>query len=196
MTILVGERRYTPEDLLSMRDGGRYELVDGRLVEKPVGTEADWVAARLSSALVTFTEAQRLGWAFGESSYQCFADDRQKVRRPDASFIRRGRLPGDRLPKGHCRIAPDLAVEVVSPKESFSEVVEKVGEYLSAGLQLVWAIDPNTRTAYVWRSDGSSARLDERGTLDGEEVLPGFRCLLADILPPVAPEPAPEALLA
>ena len=85
-------------------------------------------------------------------------------------------------------LAPDLAVEVISPNDLASEVNEKIDEYLSAGVSLVWVIDPDSKTVSVYRKDGSTARLRESDELSGEDVIPGFSCkvndIFADVMPP------------
>jgi Uma2 family endonuclease len=188
MTAVVEEKRYSAEDLLTLPDGDRYELVGGRLVEKSIGAESAWVGLRLSSRLLEYCDRESLGWVFpADASYKCFSDDASKVRRPDVSFVGSERLPAGRLPKGHILVAPDLAVEVVSPNDLYSEVRVKISEYLEAGVRLAWAIDPGSRSAEVYRTDGSYSWLSEDDELDGESVLPGFRCRIGDVLPP-APE--------
>ena len=177
----------TPEDLLAMAEANRFELVDGALVENPAGFESDIVGGEVYSALRAFCVANRTGLATSEASYQCFPDAPTKVRRPDASFIRAERLPAI-IPRGNCRIAPDLAVEVVSPNELFSAVREKVREYLSAGVRLVWVVNPPTRSVLVYRADGTVADIGPDGELDGDDVLPGFRCPVASLFP--SPRPA------
>jgi Uma2 family endonuclease len=79
-------------------------------------------------------------------------------------------------------MAPDLAVEVLSPEDSPREVLDKVGEYLAAGVRLVWVIDPRASRAVRYRSLTDVHKIGPDGTLDGEEVLPGFCCPLADLL--------------
>jgi Uma2 family endonuclease len=176
-------QRITPEDLLRMPDGDHFELVDGRLVELKTGWKSSWIAARLVYFLSNFCRAQSSGWIAGSASgYQCFPDAPGKVRRPDVSFIRLSRLPVGQEPDGHCRIVPDLAVEVVSPNDSYYEVEEKVREYLQAGVQLVWVINPAKQSARVHRKDGGVSDLSADGKLEGEDVLPGFRCELRQIL--------------
>lgn len=78
--------------------------------------------------------------------------------------------------------APDLAVEVLSPDDRERDLFDKVGEYLSAGVRLVWVVDPVKATAVVFRSLTDVRRIERDGTLDGEDVLPGFSCPLAQIL--------------
>jgi Uma2 family endonuclease len=182
MTIAANPKILTPEDLLSMPDSVSFELVGGQLVERKMGWNSSWVAANLLTLLVTYLRAHPIGRAAGaDASYQCFPDDPSKVRKPDVSFVRVGRFPGEMLPKGHCRLAPDLAAEVVSPNDQYSEVEEKVTEYLEAGVRLVWILDPPTRSIRVERADGSVARLGEDDDLDGEDVVPGFRCKVSEV---------------
>jgi len=182
MALQAAARIYTPEDLLSLPDDGKtYELVGGCLVEKHVGGFSDWVSGRILRLLGAFGEDRGLGWVIAETGYQCFPDDAGKVRKPDVSFIRRGRLPGERLPEGHIGITPDLAVEVVSPNDTAYEVETKVGEYLAAGFPLVWVAYPQSRTLHVYRADRSVERLREEEELTAPELLPDLRCAVADL---------------
>jgi Uma2 family endonuclease len=185
---------YTPEDLLAMPDGKGYELVDGQLVERKMGVKSNWVATRLVSRLDRFCEERGIGWALSsEAGYQCFPHDPGRIRKPDVSFIRYGRLPGGVLPEGWAKIRPDLAVEVVSPKDLADELDEKLADYEKAGIPLVWVIYLGSRQVMVYRGDGSVSRLREADELSGEDIIPGFRCPVRDILPtrePRAEEPS------
>ena len=152
-----------------------------------MGAAASWIAGRIHSRLDSYVEQRNLGWAFPEgTSFQCFPDDPDRVRRADASFIARGRLPNETLPRGHCRTAPDLAVEVVSPNDLYYEVDQKVREYLSAGVKLVWVVNPDSRTVRIHRLNGPPSDLGENDTINGEDVLPGFVCRFAEFFPPRA----------
>lgn len=188
MSAVALEPTYTPEDLLSLPNGGKgYELVGGQLVEKSMGGVASSVAARIVHLLVALGENLGLGWVFdSEGSYQCFADDPRKVRKPDVSFIRRGRLPDERIPTGHVPIPPDLAVEVVSPNDTVYEVDAKVEEYLAAGVPLVWVVNPDTRGVRVYHADGTVERLVEHDKLTAPELIPELRCRVADLFTPPA----------
>src|SRR5690242_9814853 len=116
MSTLSSLAPVTPDDLLKLPDAVRYELVDGKLVQRNMGMESSEIAARLVLLIGMFLRDRALGRLFGaDASYQCFPDAPEKVRKPDVSFIRFDRLPGGRAPKGHSKIPPDLAVEVVSP---------------------------------------------------------------------------------
>jgi Uma2 family endonuclease len=103
------------------------------------------------------------------------------VRAPDIAFVRRERLPTP-IPVGFPEFAPDLVVEVLSPGDRPGEVLAKVGDWLEAGARLVWVIDPERRIARVYRQDGSESSITADGQLDGEDLLPGFSCPLAEIL--------------
>lgn len=185
---IAPEPVYTPEDLLCLPGGGKgFELVGGRLVEKRVGGFASWVAGRILQLLAGLGQDAGLGWVLdSEGSYQCFPDDARKVRKPDVSFIRRGRLPQERIPSGHVLIAPDLAVEVVSPNDTAYEVDTKVWEYLSAGVGLVWVVNPELRVVHVYRADGGVERLGEEDVLTAPGLIPALSLRIGDLfdLPP------------
>jgi len=190
-TAIATEVRYTPEDLLAMPDGKSYELVDGQLVERNMGAESSQVGGKLYSRLDRFCEEQNPGLVWpADNGYQCFPHDRDLVRRPDVSFVRSGRLPGDVAPKGWVKIPPDLAVEVISPNDRVYDLDAKLADYRKVRVPLVWVINPESRTATVHRADGSIRILFEDDELSGEDVLPEFRCRLRDILPQPAPAEA------
>jgi Uma2 family endonuclease len=173
---------YTAEDLLRMPDGDRYELIDGRLVERHMGARASAVAARVTRIVGNHVESRQLGFVFGaDCGYQIFPD-RPKVRYPDGSYVARSRLPGDKIPGGYLLIPPDLATEVVSPNDTAEEVEAKRLAFLQAGTRMLWVIFPENRTVHVYRQvAGRSTILDETGELKGEDVLPDFVCRVAQL---------------
>jgi Uma2 family endonuclease len=169
-----------------MPKGDRYELVGGRLVEKNMGWKASLIATILSGLIRMYDPKYEHGHVVIEGSYQCFPDDPKKVRKPDVSFIRREKLIGRELPKGHSPIVPDLIVEVVSPNDTFAEIEERVEEHFGAGVSLAWVINPETRVLLVFHADRTdSSRLRDDDELTGEDVLPGFRCKVRDIFAPL-----------
>lgn len=175
---------YTPEDLLAMPDGNAYELVGGQLLERNMGAESSRVGGKLYSRLDRFCEDHKLGITWpADNGYQCFPHDPGLVRRPDVSFVRSGRLPGDVPPKGWVKIPPDLAVEVVSPNDLVEALEEKLDDYRKVEVPLIWVIYPELRKAKVLRRDGSVSELREDDELAGEDVVPGFRCPVREILP-------------
>lgn len=182
----LAERLYSVEDLLNMEDGDAYELDDGVLKELIVGAESAKVAYELLRRLGNFIEGKRLGQVIPDTvGLQIFPDRPRRLPRPDGGFIRDGRLPGNRLPKGFMTVAPDLVIESISPNELTASTMPKIAEYLGAGVQLVWVLFPESRTAHVFRADGTVSVIPPDGSLDGEDVIPGFRCALAEIMPPV-----------
>jgi Uma2 family endonuclease len=181
----------TPEDLLAMPDGDSYELVDGKLVERYMGSRSSYIGSRLVHLLTAFCDERKAGWVWGaDCGYQCFPDRPNLVRKPDVSFIRMGRLPGEEAPEGHTRIPPDLAVEVVSPKDLYYEISERVHDFLAVGVPLVWVIDPTVRTVLIYRQNGTITGVREGEELDGEDVLPGFRCPVRELFRTPASQPS------
>jgi Uma2 family endonuclease len=171
-----------PDDLLRLPDGDLYELIDGKPVEKQMGAEADEIGLWLGTLLAAFVRKHKLGHVFGpKTGYVCFPDDPKRLRLPDLSFVATGRLEGDKAPKGHISIAPDLAVEVLSPRDPQVQVEQKVAEYRSAGVKLIWIITPETKTVLIRRLDGSCAEVGATGQLSGEDVLHGFSCAVAEL---------------
>jgi Uma2 family endonuclease len=185
MSAVATKTGYTPEDLLAMPDGDQHELVNGALVERHKGLLSEWIAGRLHYHLTAFCDAHPSGWALmgGDAGYQGFPGSPKTVRKPDVSFVRYGRFPGEELPTGYAKLIPDLAAEVISPNDLYEEVDQKIEEYLRAGVRLVWVISPRNHTVRVYRLNGSSHSLRENDELDGEDVLPGFRCRVRDLFP-------------
>ena len=178
----------TTDDFLSHPDRDRCELVDGRLVETFSTMESVWIAGQLIFEINAFATLHRLGWVYSSGlTYRCFAtleEDPNRIRRPDCSYIRAGRTTSDQFVSGHCEIVPDLVVEVVSPNDSYYDIQKRVHEFLTVGCPLVWVINPNSRMATIFRKDRRVVEIDETAEFDGEDVLPGFHCRLADVLPP------------
>jgi Uma2 family endonuclease len=130
--------------------------------------------------LGTFVERGQLGRVFDSSTG--FRMPGGNVRVPDVAFVAKGRFPNEVLPEGLPDLVPDLVVEVLSPDDRSRDVLDKVGEYLEGGARLVWVIDPRGRTAAVHKSLTDVRRLEVDDELDGEDVVPGFRCRLADVI--------------
>jgi Uma2 family endonuclease len=164
----------TAEDLWHMpRDGRRYELVKGGLVEMtPVGRRHGSIARRLGAVLGDFTDAHQLGETMVETGF-CLECQPDTVRAPDVSFLSNDRMPPEDH-EGFVPGAPDLAVEVVSPSERDTDVQAKAMDYLTHNTRLVWVVRPAQRTVTVYRPDGTAQVLRETDTLEGEDVVPGF----------------------
>jgi Uma2 family endonuclease len=173
---------WTIEELERDPPEGRWELVDGELVEMaPSGGEASTIGAEVARHLGNHVVPRRLGRVFNADGGFVIFPDRELVRAPDVAFVGADRLPAGRAAPGYQRLAPDLAVEVVSPTDRPGEVAAKVAEYLAAGVRLVWVLEPRPRTVTVHAPDRPPVVLGEGDELDGGEVLPGFRVAVAEL---------------
>ena len=173
----------TASDLLRFAEPGKTaELVRGVLiVREPPGTPHGARAARLTVRVGAFVQQHALGEVFAQDTGFLIQRDPDTVRAPDLAFVRKDRL-GAIAGEGYAELAPDLVAEILSPGDLPGEALEKVGQWLAAGVRLVWVLDPVRLEARVYRSDGSVLTVEADGTLDGEDVIPGFRCTLREIL--------------
>jgi len=180
----------TEDDVLA-RPGGEKrlcELVDGVLVDKPVGFHEALLATLLSSYLWRFLEEHDLGIALGADAMLRLAPG--LVRLPDVSFFSWGRFPGRRLPTTQIAdLAPDLAVEVLSPSNTEREMTRKLHEYFAAGCRLAWYVPFGERVVRVYTSPTAVRILHEDDVLDGGAVLPGFRLAIRDWFDRAGPRP-------
>jgi Uma2 family endonuclease len=160
---------------LSVRDDNRYELIDGKVrAMPPAGAEHGYFAMGLGAAMFLFASNNQLGAVFAAETGFILERNPDTVRAPDTGFVRRDRLPVPLTGK-YFPGAPDLAVEVVSPNDRADEVQDKVQDWLAHGTQLVLVVEPKSRTVTIFRPDGTANVLQATDTLDGEDVLPGFR---------------------
>lgn len=185
-------RKLTPDDLLRLPDRGKwFELVDGELRELNVSTLSSFAAGMVFFYLQSHVAPRRLGWVFPEgTSYRCFPDDPNKVRRADTAFHALARLtPAQVAAEGHCTVVPDLVVEVISPNDTANDVNAKRIEWLAAGAKLVWVVHPDQQTVHAYRADGTVGLAGPADALTAEPVLPDFRAAVADLfrLPTAAP---------
>ena len=173
----------TADELLRLDTSDkRTELVRGHLiVHEPAGYRHGDIAARVLAALFTIVDSRSLGRVFIAETGFLLRRNPDTVRAADVSFVRHERLPHP-VPHGFAELAPDLVVEVLSPDDRPGEVLSKIGDWLEAGARLVWIIDPERRDARVYCDDGSQAHLSEDDQLDGESVVPGFRCVLRGLV--------------
>jgi Uma2 family endonuclease len=175
----------TVEDYLALEEPActRYELSEGELIVTPSpnffhNKKRDRINARMAE----FVDKRKLGEIVSEMDFKLRGET---VRRPDVAFISAERLEGLDLEKVPLRIAPDLAIEVVSKNDRADDLLLKVSQYLAAGTKAVWLFYPNTRQAYRYlpgklepevRSASAGHNFEE------PKLLPGFSLPLADIL--------------
>lgn len=185
-------RTYTPDDLLRMAERGKgYELVDGELKELNVSYLSSFTAGEVYFQLRSHVGPRRLGWVAPEgTSFRCFPDDPDKVRRADTAFHRLDRLAAAQaVAEGHLTVVPDLVVEVVSPNDLAGDVNAKRIEWLAAGARLVWVIHPGQQTVHAYHTDGTVRLFNPADALTADPVLPDFRVPVADLFR--LPDPAP-----
>ena len=169
---------------------GLYEIVDGQVVEKEVGSLESRVASLLAKALFRFENIDELGEIAIENLF-VIQEDPRLLRRPDLAFVTFDRWPKNQKmsPTWAWPMIPDLAVEVISPSDSMRETQRKVQEYLQAGVRLVWQIVPGesdmNHVAYVYQPPMKVHVVRVNEDLDGGHVIPGFRVRLGSLFPPI-----------
>jgi Uma2 family endonuclease len=190
MTIYEQQKFYSADDLLKLSFSAEYrdmrlELTEGKLiVVSPAGAEHGGFALRAGAVIRLFVDDHDLGYASAaETGYILFKNPNGKdtVRAPDVGFVAKARLP-EVIPKGYMPLAPDLAVEVVSPNDTPDEIAEKVREYLRYGTRMVVVMYPDDRTAAMHTPDGVKT-LGEDDIFEGGDVLPGFTVAVRDLFP-------------
>jgi Uma2 family endonuclease len=164
----------TEQDVIAIhdRENRLYELVEGVLVEKTMGTQESWLGGELFRFLAGYVAEHELGFVLPADGMTRLAPG--LVRIPDVSFVSWSRVPRREIPhQPILDLAPDLAVEVLSPGNTPQEMRRKLRDYFSAGVQEVWYVDPQTRSVTVFRSAKRSLTLREGDEL-GSRLLPGF----------------------
>ena len=175
------KRLVTADELLAMPERNcRYELVKGELITLPIeGATHGLVVAQVVMEIAAFVKARKLGKVFIRTGF-ILATDPDTVRGPDVSFVSKARLSDD-MSDGYFTIAPDLAVEVVSPNDTDTDMADKTAEYLAAGTRLVVVVDPLNRAITKHPAQGNITRLGESDTLALDDIMPGFECAAAEI---------------
>lgn len=173
----------TIEDLAEFGDDEqRYEIMRGELVRmSPAGFYHGAIASAVAMHLRLFVVRHQLGQVVTNDSGFILARGPDTMLGPDIAFVRADRLPPIEEQQSFLDLAPDLAVEVVSPSDSAGYVHDKVLEYLRAGVRLVWVIWPIRQTVSVYLPDRTSRELDREEFLDGGDVLPGFELKIAEL---------------
>jgi Uma2 family endonuclease len=169
-------------ELIAARNdpGGLCELVDGALVEKGMGYQESLLAGALIAFLREFVTVRNLGLVSAPDGMIRLQPG--LVRLPDVAFASWARIPGGRVPSGPIAgFVPELVVEITSASNTPGEMARKRREYFEAGVRLLWEVDPETRSVDVYTRVDEVIRLGEVDTLDGGEVLPGFRLPLTTL---------------
>lgn len=174
----------TADELLTFPDDGyRYELVAGILKQMtPAGGLHGVITGRLHGLLFEYLQQHAaLGILCAAETGFYISRSPDTVRAPDVAFIRQSRIPAEGIPDGFWPFAPDLAVEVLSPGDTYDEVQTKVTAWLAAGTKIVWVVSPVRHTITVHTSPSEAHTLAEGDVLKAEDCLPGFECPVAAI---------------
>ena len=173
----------TAEELLRIPDDGhRYELIEGELIRmSPAGFEHGVVTQNLSELLSSFVRDKELGVVTTAETGFLISRDPDTVRAPNIAFVSKDQLERVGLPESYFPEAPALVVEVVSPDDTAEKVDSKVRDWIRAGCRLAWVVYPRGRSVTVCRALDDIHVLSEEGNLEGNGLVPGFRCPLADI---------------
>jgi Uma2 family endonuclease len=181
----VAQKLITAEQFIQMPDppdGSEQELVRGEVITMPPPGGLHGVCcSKTDRRLGNFVEANKLGTVTANDAGIITERDPDTVRGPDVAYWSFERLP--EVPAGYIETPPDLAVEVLSPWTKMRQLGIKIQEFFRRGVRMVWVIDPEDRTVTVYRIPDEGRLFHETATLSGEDVLPGFSCRVADLLP-------------
>jgi Uma2 family endonuclease len=179
----AGDSLGTPKDVLALHDQALYELVDGELVAKVLDMKSSEIIGLLGFHLIRWRLSIHANHhVLPEQSFKCFPHKPGQVRRPDLALILEHRVPADTPEDGHTLIVPDLAVEVVSEQDHADDIDDKLMDYKTAGVPLVWLIYRRSRRIVVVRGGRVSGDLLEDDMLS-DPILPGFSVRVGDLFP-------------
>lgn len=173
----------TAEDLWGIGDDGyRYDLIRGELHRMaPDGGEHGEIGVTIAALLLAHVRPRRLGAVFGADTGFILARIPDTLLAPDVAFVHADRLPPRDQRIGFLELAPDLAVEIISPSERSGDVAEKVEIYLAAGVRMVLVVEPRLKTMTVHALGQPPRILHENDDFDGGDVLPGFCVPVAEM---------------
>ena len=181
------DRLVTALEFSQHPEWGRCELKRGKVVPLPPPRPKHGRAvAVLAQRLGNFADEAKLGVVTAESGLLT-GQAPDTVRGPDVAFMTLERWRKCQEGEGYPRIPPQLCIEVVSPSDTWSELNEKVGEYLAAGVDVVWVVDPQLGQVHVYAKGQPSRMLKGQDVLDGGTVLPGFTLPLSDLFAALTP---------
>ena len=181
-------RLVTAEELEALGDAFVGELVDGVLVPlSPTAGSHGSIATRLTIVLGSFVLEHGLGEVFDSSTGFLLRRNPDLVRSPDVAFVQASRLPGGVPLRGYVPLAPDLAVEILSPSNTAAEMARKLADYFGHGTRIVWLVDPDAREVTVHAASAIPRQLGDADTLDGGDVLPGCSTPVAALFAGLAP---------
>jgi Uma2 family endonuclease len=179
--MVISDRTYTAEEfetfmLLPEHGDTLFELIEGRIYPVVSNNRSSRIGIQLGAVIVIYVKQHKLGWVTGADGGYIVAGQRYI---PDVAFMSKERQPQS-SDAAYNPIAPNLAVEVLSPNDDPANLRIKIVNYLRADTT-VWIIDPDTTTVEIYTPDKQTAKLSKDDTLSGGDVLPGFEILVSDI---------------
>ena len=174
--------RTTVAEFEAIAGDDRVELIDGVIV--PMPPASDWptsVTATITILLGMHVRPRMLGRVYSAEAGFVLFPDRDTVLAPDVAFVRTERMPQGEARWHFPRLAPDLAVEVLSPSDRAADMQAKVAMYQEAGVPLVWVVDPQAQTVTVLALGQPPRVLSVTDTMDGGDVLPEFHVTIAEL---------------
>lgn len=185
MSTTTQAKRMTAEEFLlapDPDDGSRLELVEGEVyVMAPPGGMHGVSCNKVGRHIGNFVAENLLGVVTSNDTGFITRRDPDSVRGPDIAYWSKQRLPV--VPVGYIEVAPDLAVEVMSPSNTSKQIRAKVIEYFEKGVRMVWVIAPEDRTLTIYRTADEGRVFHENAVVSGDEILAGFSCRVSDLLP-------------
>jgi Uma2 family endonuclease len=182
MTLSTEKKVWTDEEFMALsRDGHRYELVNGEVLDMGnSGMEHGGIGSLLGGLLAIYVKQHKLGIVCDSST--AFTLKTGNKRSPDVSFVAKDRLKGlKRPPRGFFQGSPDLAVEILSPSNTIEEIHDKIVEYFDNDTRLVWVIHPDEKYVLIYHSPEPDRFLRSGDRLDGEEIVPGFSMAVSEL---------------
>lgn len=182
---ITAKHLITAEEFFLMpdpEDGSQQELVRGEIITMPPPGALHGVCCSKANRRVgNFVDDHDLGTFTCNDSGFITERGPDSVRGPDVAFWSKERVR--EVPVGYFELAPDLAVDVLSPSNTSKQIRAKLREYFAKGVRMVWVVAPEDRTVTIYRSADEGRVLHESALDDGDDVLPGFQCRVNDRLP-------------
>jgi Uma2 family endonuclease len=177
----IADRLVSAEELLDHPEWGHCELIDGKVVPvSPPNMLHGNIAYKIAMALGAYVEPKKCGVICVETGF-IISRGPDTVRAPDVLYIAKERLPAGGIISEYLPVPPDLAVEVISPSDRYTDVTRKVDRFIEVGVRVVWVVDPQIRGAQIHRKVQPVQKLGESDALSAEEILPGFSLPLTNL---------------
>jgi Uma2 family endonuclease len=178
----VDTKTFTGEELATMGDIGPCELINGRIVPMtPTGDEHGAVETNIAAELRAFVLEHNLGKVRSGEVGIYVRRNPDTVRAADVLYISNERY-AQKGPSAFLDVSPDLVVEILSPSDPWTDVTQKLRDYFTIGVRMVWVVDPKARSIYAYRSPTEIREFTENDTLPGDDILPGFSVPVARLL--------------